>query len=271
MNVSQYQQIAHLEGLEFIKALLLLEEQRFERAQFLKSSTFEDINADFGIFPTMVSYPVYFAGDIREPKDKIIFMGINPGFSEEVNRKEQAFLQNHGSYEGYCRIFGDFFPREIKKGLLPYYANIAGFLRRYYNITKTIDWGWFQEHFITLDLIPYHSVSANGVRINDLKKYREVYFEIILKFLKYLNPQRPIFINGFPTCRSFLQGKDGRLLPEFRDVIEFTATSKVATGRINKYYDFIGLPFLNRPRGGVDAIVEAIRGVTALCRGNLGH
>src|SRR5467141_2021631 len=102
MNVTQYQKISHLEGLEFVKALLLLEEQRFEQSSFVKGSTFEDINADFGIFPTLAAYPVYFAGDIREPEDKIIFIGINPGFNKEGNRSEQAFLQSRGSFEGYC-------------------------------------------------------------------------------------------------------------------------------------------------------------------------
>ena len=30
-------------------------------------------------------------------KIKIIFMGINPGFTEEGNRKEQTFLQERGA------------------------------------------------------------------------------------------------------------------------------------------------------------------------------
>lgn len=109
MKVSQYRKISHLEGLEFIKALLRIEERRFKQSEFLRGSTFEDINADFGIFPSVPAYPVYFAGDIREPTGKIIFMGINPGYHEEGNRKEQEFLQKRGCYEGYCRIFSNFF------------------------------------------------------------------------------------------------------------------------------------------------------------------
>jgi hypothetical protein len=258
MKIDQYKEISHLEGIEFIKALLNLEEKRFEQSQFWKGSTFEDINADFGIFPTLAAYPVYFAGDIREPKDKIVFMGINSGFSEEGNRKEQSFLQKRGSFDGYCRIFGEF--RFGKKhGLIPYYANIAGFLRRYYGITDTVNCDWFQRHFIALELIPYHSVNASGLRINNIKKYREVYFEIILKFLKHLSPQKPIFINGFPSYRRFMEDKNRELLPEFRDVIEFSVASNIAIGKIAQKYDFMGLPFLNRPRGGVEAIVEAAR------------
>lgn len=234
-----------------MKALLALEEKRFQPAQFLKGSTFEDINADFGIFPTMPAYPVYFAGDIEKPEDKIIFMGINPGFNEEGNTKEQAFLTKRGIFEGYCRLFGDF-RYERKTGLLPYYANIAGFLRRYLGIEETIDWDWYQEHFITLELIPYHSVNANGLRINGIPKYREVYFEIILKLLRHLNPQKPIFINGFPTYRSLLEH------PEFDSTVSFTEHEGFWAGKIGSY-DFIGLPFLNRPKGGKDALVTAIK------------
>ena len=45
MNIKEFQEIAHLEGLDFIKALLSLEKRRFEHAQFLRGSTLEDINA----------------------------------------------------------------------------------------------------------------------------------------------------------------------------------------------------------------------------------
>jgi hypothetical protein len=257
MNEEQFKQIAHLEGLEFIQALLRLEEQRFEESQFLKGSTFEDINADFGIFPTMPTYPVYFAGDIRYPENKIIFIGINPGFGEDSNRKEREFLRQRGTFEGYCRLYADFFEgRSVR-----YYSSIAGFLRRLYDITEKIDWEWYQEHFITLEAIPYHSASADGLRINNAKKYREVYFEIMLKMLRHLSPRKPVFINGFPTFRRFITDKSGGILPAFADVIEFAGHANIAVGKIGteKDYDFVGLPFLTRPSGGKDALVNQMR------------
>jgi hypothetical protein len=254
MRIEQFKRIAHLEGLDFIQAFLRLEEQRFEDSQFLMGSTFEDINADFGIFPKMATYPVYFAGDIGQPTDKIIFMGINPGFGEESNRKEREFLRQRGIFEGYCRLYGDyqFGGRKVR-----YNSNIAGFLRRLYGITESIDWNWFQEHLITLELIPYHSVNAKGLRINNAKKYREVYFEIILNLLRHLNPQKPLFINGFPTFRNFMTNKNA-ILPEFVDVIEFSELATISTGRIGKKYDFVGLPFLGRQNVGIDAIVAEV-------------
>lgn len=251
MEIIQFKNIAHLEGLDFIKALLKLEEDRFTEPQFLKGSTFENINTDFGIFPTMAAYPVYFAGDITKPEDKIIFMGINPGFNEkgDDNKKEQAFLKEHGSFDGYCRLFNHF--KDRKKGLLRYYASIASFISQYFDVPIDIikNWDWFQEHFITLNLIPYHSANAKGLRINNYKKFREVYFEVLLKLLKHLDPQKPIFINGFPTYKSFLDSK------EFEGVTEHDNFCK---GKIGGY-DFIGLPFLNRPTGGKEKLVENIK------------
>jgi hypothetical protein len=94
MDKAQYQGIAKFEGLEFIKALLSLEEQQFEQTNFFKKSTFEEINVDFGIFPSIPVYPVYFAGDVREPSGKIVLLGINPGFDERSNYDEQQFLRS---------------------------------------------------------------------------------------------------------------------------------------------------------------------------------
>ncbi len=71
MRKEQYDAIAHLEKIEFVKALLEVEKERFQPEQFTKKSTFEDINADFGIFPTIPTYPVYFAGDITKQKTRL--------------------------------------------------------------------------------------------------------------------------------------------------------------------------------------------------------
>jgi hypothetical protein len=252
MKFEEFQQIAHLEGLKFIRALIQLEEQRFEQSNFMLGSTFEDINADFGIFPTMPTLPVYFAGDVRQPENKIIFMGINPGFGEESNRKEREFLRQHGAFEGYCRLYKDFF----KGKTVRYYSGISGFLRRLYGIEK-IDWDWFQNHLITLELIPYHSVTAKGLRINDATKYRHVHVEILLKILRHVSPQTPIFINGFPTFHQILT-RNGNTLPELADVFEIHKHLTISVGKIGQKHDFIGLPFLTWPKIGKDVIVKEI-------------
>jgi len=101
-----------------------LEERRFSDSQFLKGSTFEEINIDFGIFPPAKAYPVYFAGDVTHPKGKKIFVGINPGYSDKQRQiAEQQYLEKIGAFDGYCKLSSDFFAVE-EKGLIPYFANM---------------------------------------------------------------------------------------------------------------------------------------------------
>lgn len=244
------QEIYGLNGIEFITALLEDEKKRFDTS-FLKGSVLEDINNDFGIFPNDNPYPVYFSGDITKPKGRFVFIGINPAYDKEWNRKENEFLNKQGIFKGYTKLF--LFFKTRKSGLLPYFANIAGFLKRLYGITEVMDWDWFQEHFINLEFIPYHSKDANGVRINNIRHYRERYFEVLLKLIKHINPTRPIFINGFSNFERYL--KD----PVFHDAITFKKEKNIWIGTIDGKYTFIGLPFLTRVAGGKDQLVANVR------------
>ena len=70
--------------------------------------------------------------------------------------------------------------------------------------------------------------------------------------LDYLNPKEPIFINGFPTFEKYFRDKI------FKDVIVFKKVKAAWRGKI-KNYPFIGLPFLNRPRGGKEGLVKLVR------------
>ncbi len=248
--MNNFKDILKINGLDFIKALIDFEQRRADH-NFLSGSTYEQINADFGIFPPVKLYPTYFSGNIKKPKNKIIFVGINPGYSVELNKRELKYLQEKGCFEGYCHIFTDFF-KKYKKGLLPYFANIKGFLRRYYNIEENIDWDWLQENLISLDLIPYHSENSSGLRINDIKKFRDVYIAIFLKILDSLNPQKPIFINGFPTFKQYFDKK------ELRDIVSYKEVDNFWIGKIGKF-EFIGLPFLTQVRGGKDKLVSSIK------------
>ncbi len=243
--------IFKLEGLPFIKELLKVEKERFDSA-FLKESVFEQINIDFGIFPSEKVYPVYFSGDVTNPYGKKIFIGINPGYKPENNRKETDFLEKEGIFEGYCRIFDRYF-KENHNNLTRYFLNIRSFLNRLDpdNIQETIDWDWLQENCIFLNFIPYHSKNTGGLRINDLEKFRRRYFKILLKILNYIRPEKPVFINGFPTVKSYLNG-----------LIKSQQKDGFWVGKVDSEenkFDFIGTPFLNRVRGGMDALTVAIR------------
>jgi hypothetical protein len=254
MKDSELAALLPLRGIPFLKALLQLEERRFNDAQFLKGSTFEEINIDFGIFPPAKAYPVYFAGDITRPKGKKIFVGINPGYSPTDERQpaEQKYLEKIGSFDGYRNIFSDFFAKQ-QKGLLNYFANIAGFVKGYFGVTERIDWNWLQENFISLDLIPYHSSHASGLRISDPEKFRKTHFEIFLRILEHLNPKDAIFFNGFPTLEPHLKRA------AFDGIIEFDKKGGFWIGTIAGSHKFVGLPFLTRVRGGKSDLVKKIK------------
>jgi hypothetical protein len=259
MEFEQYQSIEHLGGIEFAKALLDLEQKRFQSAKFRTESTYENINADFGIFPSTPAYPVYFAGDIRFPESKIVIVGLNPGYDPDKYSKELEYLNERGLFEGYCNLYGDYFKN--KREAVSYYSNLKGFISRLYQVDmKVIDWDWFQKNLITLELVPYHSVNVDGLRINDSAKFSKIYMQIMVKLLEHINSRNPVFINGFPTVRRLMTNKYG-VLPDYNEVLQIDTDDIVATGRLANRFKFIGLPFLSRPRGGKDALVEEIRRV----------
>lgn len=251
--MNNFEEVLQKDGIPFIKALLDHEKKRFNES-FLRGSVYEQINADFGIFPKHKVYPAYFTGNIQQPENKYIFIGINPGYDFEINTKECKYLEEEGLFNGYCNIFHDYFGQE-RKGLIPYFAAVIGFLRRVYDLDGKINtWEWAHKNLISLELIPYHSKNASGLRINDLKEFKNVYFKILIKFLKYLKPKGYIFINGFPTFKNYFSS------PEFSDVIFFSKKSESFwAGKIDEKYDFIGLPFLNRPKGGKDKLATSIK------------
>jgi hypothetical protein len=253
VNQTEIVDLLTLRGVAFLKALTNFEERRFSDSRFMKGSTFEQINVDFGLFPSAIAYPVYFAGDVTKPSGKTIFGGINPGYSDGPRQTaEQHYLQSRGSFNGYCRIFADFFAQE-KKGLLPYFADIGGFLRRYFDLREEIDWSWLQENLISLDLIPYHSQKAAGLRIRNPENFRRTYFEIFLRILDHLDPSDLIFFHGFPTFADELAND------AFKDVVEFHKKDGFWIGKFDRRFNFIGLPFLTRVSGGKDALVDKIK------------
>ena len=250
-----------VDGLEFIKRLLVFEKKRIDE-NFCAGSVFEEINENFGIFPSVPLYPVYFHGNIENPKDKIVFIGINPGYKKGVDDITHSEISGDffkWENEGFLNFAKNFrryltpnrnFEREV---LMPYFRNMASFLRKTGMVNdEVIDYKWFHNNLLNLELIPYYSENSNGLRINDVKKYRETYFEILLKMLRYINPQKPIFIVGFPTFKEYLKNE------VFKDVMQFQEYAGVCLGKIDKF-DFIGLPFLTRVNGGLDNLISKIK------------
>jgi hypothetical protein len=250
MPSKEFQRVLFLEGLPFIKALLEYEQQRFDES-YLKGSVFEDINTNFGIFPAQKMYPLYFMGDVRKPENKIIFIGINPGFGAERNAEEQQYLERAGIFEGYCTRF--LAHGKVKRRRTAYFGHIGGFLRRLGLLEGKITPEWLQENFINMDLIPYHSTNTSGLRINDLEYYRARYFVPLVKIIEHLDPKRPVFIVGFPTFEEYFEDD------VFRGLIDYEKRGGIWVGKLKNKYRFIGLPFLNRPAGGKDKLADIVR------------
>ncbi len=262
MNIETFiKENREVEGLEFIKKLLAFEKERIDK-NFYRGSVFEEINENFGIFPNVPLYPVYFHGNIEDPKNKIVFIGINPGYKkgvDDVTHKEigeDFFKWENESFLNFAKNFRRYltpnrnFEREV---LMSYFRNMASFLKKIGIVNKErVDYKWFHNNLLNLELIPYYSENSNGLRINDVKKYRETYFEILLKILKYINPQKPIFIVGFPTFKEYLKNE------VFKDVIQFKESDGICLGKMNKF-DFVGLPFLTRVNGGLDNLINKIK------------
>jgi hypothetical protein len=246
---TEFKKILKLQGLSFIKALLEFEEYRFDNS-FLNGSVYEEMNSEFGIFPPKKVYPMYFMGDITKPKNKIIFVGINPGYNKKLNNNEQEYLEKHGSFLGYCTHFTH---RASISRRSAYFSHIGGFLHRVGMMSEKMTWDWLQNHFINMDLIPYHSTNASGLRINNLPHYKDRYFIPITKIVDYLQPVKPIFIVGFPTFEKYFSDSI------FAGLIDFKKHDGIWTGTILKKYKFIGLPFLNRVAGGKDKLAASVK------------
>lgn len=253
--MKSFEQILQLEGLDFIKQLLEFEQQRFDDCFFSKpKSVFEQINLEFGIFPDFNPYPVYFSGDITKPKGKMIFIGINPGFGKIADQqREKEYLQANGLFEGYRNIFSDYYKIHYPRPF-SIFGNIKSFIIRYDKNVKNngIDWDWFQENTILLEMIPYHSPNSAGLRINNLTQYINTHFKAITKIIEYIDPKEPIFITGFPKFERYFHDV------LFKKIVSFDKAGLVCKGKINGEYNFIGIPFLNHPKGGLDQIISDI-------------
>lgn len=254
--MSNFERILKLDGLKFIKKLLKFEQQRFDDCFFNNpKSTFEQINIDFGIFPNFNPYPVYFSGDITKPKNKMIFIGINPGFGKIIEQqREKEYLKTNGLFEGYRNIFSNYYKIHYPKPF-SIFGNIKSFVARYNKKlnSEEIDWDWFQDNVIILEMIPYHSPNSAGLKINNLTHYINTYFKATSKIIEYLNPKQPVFITGFPSFKNYFQDD------LFKNIVSFDKVGYIYKGKIYNRYDIIGLPFLNRPQGGLDQIIRDIK------------
>ena len=227
------------EFLVFIKNILKWEKERVDN-YFTKDSYYEDINEKFGIFPKTKLYPMYFYGDIENPKDKYIFIGINPSYDKRTCDEE--YKDEKGSMDDYYNFLKSAFlkwkeERYYDNKLFSYLnRNISLCLEKGFNVDrKKISYDWLQNNVINLEFLPYHSKKADGLVLNNLDDYFETNFKVLERFIKYLNPDKKIVIFGFPKIIELLE-------LDKKNRIEFNKEGSVYIGKLFGY-PFVGVGF----------------------------
>ena len=145
--------------------------------------------------------PTYLVGNFEDDNYKYVLFGINPGFSEKQNPKEETWKKS--SWKDYLNFVKNFFilfkQHEMKsqyyKRLSKLFSGLDGLdLNNYPEI-----YDYYHKHIINIELIPYHS-TCFGIS-NHLTGEQEIYlkgrFESDLNFLKKLKVKLMIF-NGNP-------------------------------------------------------------------------
>lgn len=214
------------------------EKERVDK-NFTKDSYFEDVNSKFGIFPNKKLYPMYFYGNIENPKNKYIFVGINPSYTGVL--EEEEYLEEKESVAKYYRFLKNAFiwwSIKLNNKFLPYLNKVSLYLSSVEKIKRElIDYKWLQENVINLELIPYHSRSANGLIVNDIEEYYLSYFEIFKKAVKHISPKRPIVFLGKDNFLNIF-GSD-----KFKNDIIIEKKGNVLVGTIFGKYKFVVLNF----------------------------
>lgn len=145
--------------------------------------------------------PTYLVGDFESKSYKYVLFGINPGFSEEQNPKEETWKKS--SWEDYLNFIKRFFTLFKENGMKsPYYIRLSKLFSGLDNIELNGDseiYDYYQKHIINIELIPYHS-TCFGIS-NQLTEEQKLYFKSRLNsgihLLKRLNVKLILF-NGNP-------------------------------------------------------------------------
>lgn len=145
--------------------------------------------------------PTYLVGNFEDGDYKYVLFGINPGFSEKQNPKEESWKKT--SWDNYLNFSKNFFKlfkqHEMKS---PYYKKLS----RFFSGMDRLDlnnypeiYDYYHKHIINIELIPYHSTSF-GIS-SHLTEEQKIYFKLRLEanlnFLKKLKVKLMIF-NGNP-------------------------------------------------------------------------
>ncbi len=138
--------------------------------------------------------PKFWTGQLNN-KEKIIFFGLNPGTRSKTAFSDKAEEKSWKTYKKTREKF--FHELAKKKGLGPYhrdyYKLICGLFDKEYN--KKIDWDFFHDRTLSLNLFPYHSNQTNlpGRLSAAQLSFLLGRLDLLLEFAKTQKPKLCIF------------------------------------------------------------------------------
>ena len=152
--------------------------------------------------------PTYFEGNFEDNNYKYVIVGINPGFSEKQNPKEEALKSK--SWDEYLLFIKNFFKFFKNNKMKSFYY------RRLSKLFSGLDvnykkypgfWDYYHDHLINFDLIPYHSnqFGISNSLTDEQKEYLKERVKSTLNFIKELNEVRLILIHGKLSYLLFIE------------------------------------------------------------------
>jgi hypothetical protein len=131
--------------------------------------------------------PTYIVGNYQDGKSRFVLFGMNPGYNEEGNAKEESLKK--GGWDKYQYFTSEFFRLFKVNGLdSRYYKTLSHLFSGIDGISlSTFEqiYDYYYENLISIDLIPYHSTSfgitnrPSPEQLSYLKKRLAVSFDFI--------------------------------------------------------------------------------------------
>lgn len=194
--------------------------------------------------------PTYLVGNFEDQNYKYVVFGINPGFSEKQNPKEEIWKKD--SWKSYLNFIKQFFILFKENGMKsPYYKRLSKLFSGLDNIELrdySEIYDYYQKHIINIELIPYHS-TCFGIS-NTLTEEQKAYFEFRLNsninFLKDLNVKLMIF-NGNPFYLLLIKNQ----LIQYDKKINLNKYVNIYFFRINNIPCILFDKFITQPAFGI--------------------
>ena len=105
--------------------------------------------------------PTYVVGNYQTPHPKYVLFGMNPGYNEEGNAKEESLKT--GGWERFQVFTSEFFRLFKESGLdSKYYRRLAHLFAGIDGVSLPTNedvYDYYYGNLVSIDLVPYHSTS----------------------------------------------------------------------------------------------------------------